>query len=51
MARKTGVHPSTVLRQVRRYETRRDDPVIDEALCALARAVPVRTARRTDAAR
>ena len=35
LARKTGVHPSTVLRQVRRYETRRDDPVIDEALCAL----------------
>ena len=35
LARKTGVHASTVLRQVRRYETRRDDPLVDEALCAL----------------
>jgi lambda repressor-like predicted transcriptional regulator len=32
LARRGGVHASTVLRQVRRYENRRDDPLLDEAL-------------------
>jgi len=32
LAREAGCHASTVLRQVRRYETRRDDPLIDLAL-------------------
>lgn len=32
LARKRGCHASTVLRQVRRYENRRDDPLVDEAL-------------------
>ena len=32
VARKSGCHASTVLRQIRRYENRRDDPLIDEAL-------------------
>lgn len=36
LARNSGLHPSTVLRQVRRYETRRDDPLIDDALSELA---------------
>jgi uncharacterized protein DUF6456 len=36
LARLAGVHASTVLRQVRRMETRRDDPLVDGALCALA---------------
>ncbi|MGR3759317.1 DUF6456 domain-containing protein [Roseobacteraceae bacterium NS-SX3] len=36
LARKAGCHPSTVLRQVRRIETRRDDPLVDSALAALA---------------
>ncbi len=36
LARRSGLHPSTVLRQVRRYETRRDDPLIDGALSELA---------------
>lgn len=36
LARRSGLHPSTVLRQVRRYETRRDDPLIDDALSELA---------------
>jgi len=36
LARKSGLHPSTVLRQVRRYEARRDDPLIDDALSELA---------------
>lgn len=36
LARQAGCHPSTVLRQVRRIETRRDDPLIDSILTALA---------------
>ncbi|WP_435167717.1 DUF6456 domain-containing protein [Falsirhodobacter sp. 1013] len=32
IARREGVHASTVLRQVRRYENRRDDPLMDSAL-------------------
>lgn len=32
IARQDACHPSTVLRQIRRVETRRDDPVIDSAL-------------------
>ncbi len=37
LARREGRHASTVMRQVRRYETRRDDPLMDEALAALSR--------------
>ena len=37
IARCHGRHASTVLRQVRRYEGRRDDPLLDEALEALVR--------------
>ena len=37
IARRDGRHASTVLRQVRRYEGRRDDPLLDEALVALVR--------------
>lgn len=36
LARKAGCHPSTILRQVRRVETLRDDPLIDEVLTYLA---------------
>ncbi len=32
LARASGQHPSTILRQVRKIETRRDDPLIDQAL-------------------
>lgn len=35
IARRDGRHASTILRQVRRYEGRRDDPLLDEALVAL----------------
>ncbi|MGL5010875.1 MAG: DUF6456 domain-containing protein [Paracoccaceae bacterium] len=35
VARREGLHPSTVLRQVRRLESRRDDPLTDEAITAL----------------
>ncbi len=38
LARREGVHPSTVLRQVRRLESRRDDPLLDEAIAALGAA-------------
>ena len=38
LARAEGCHASTVLRQVRRYENRRDDPLVDEALAQLGRA-------------
>jgi hypothetical protein len=43
LARSKGCHASTVMRQVRRFENRRDDPLWDEALSALARAHPPRT--------
>ncbi len=43
LARRSGLHPSTVLRQVRRYETRRDDPLIDDALSELAQKMNGRT--------
>jgi DNA-binding MarR family transcriptional regulator len=35
LAREAGCHASTVLRQVRRIETRRDDPLVDAALRGL----------------
>ncbi len=37
LARETGRHPSTIMRQVRRFENRRDDPLVDEALFRLGR--------------
>ncbi len=37
LARRAGVHPSTVLRQVRRCELLRDDPLVDAALTRLGR--------------
>ncbi|OIQ37398.1 MAG: helix-turn-helix domain containing protein [Roseobacter sp. MedPE-SW] len=36
LARNLKCHPSTVLRQVRRVENRRDDPLVDRAIGALA---------------
>ena len=45
LARGAGCHASTVLRQIRRIETRRDDPLVDAALTALAEThfPPIRT--------
>ncbi|WP_441848432.1 helix-turn-helix domain-containing protein [Paracoccus wurundjeri] len=34
LARELGCHASTVLRRIRRFEERRDDPLIDSALSA-----------------
>jgi hypothetical protein len=51
LARREGLHASTVMRQVRRFEGRREDPLMDEALAALSRLVLCRTedpARKED---
>lgn len=37
LARADGRHASTLMRLVRRYERRREDPLLDQALAALAR--------------
>ena len=52
IARRDGRHASTVLRQVRRYEGRRDDPLLDEALESLVRqqGIPPSDPARKDAA-
>ncbi len=42
LARAEGLYPSTVLRRVRRIESRRDDPLVDEALARLGHAVKSR---------
>ncbi len=47
LARDVGLNASTVLRQVRRFENRRDDPLLDDALDTLSRAS--RDGRPTDA--
>jgi transposase-like protein len=40
IARREGMHASTILRQVRRFEVRREDPLMEEALAALSRIAP-----------
>lgn len=47
LARQADVHASTVLRQVRRIEIRRDDPLVDAGLSALA--VSLGYSRKSDA--
>ncbi|GHC44315.1 DUF6456 domain-containing protein [Gemmobacter tilapiae] len=47
LARREGCHASTVIRQVRRYESRRDDPLVDEALGLLGRHVGLSNGRGT----
>lgn len=39
IARQADVHASTILRQIRRFESRRDDPLVDGALRRLSRCV------------
>ena len=46
LARESDCHPSTVLRQVRRFECRRDDPLIDAALKSLSSEVAVCDVKR-----
>ena len=47
IARETGCHASTILRQVRRTETRRDDLLVDLALKRLGRAQKARLVLHT----
>lgn len=51
LARREGMHASTILRQVRRFESRRDDPLMDEALTVLSRSArrPIADPARKDA--
>ena len=51
LARRAGCHASTVMRQIRRIETRRDDPLVDAALAALAARCPSQEAPAPGAAR
>lgn len=46
LARAGDCHPSTVMRQVRRLEGRRDDPLVDGALTALSAQVSGEAGRR-----
>lgn len=45
LARRSNCHASTILRQIRRVEARRDDPLIDAALSNLSAQVSLPTAR------
>lgn len=60
LARRSGCHASTIMRQVRRYENRREDVLVDEGLRRIGRehfrdnftarnedATPMKTATRT----
>jgi len=49
LARKAGCHASTVMRQIRKVEMRRDDPLVDAALRKLG-AVSTETVTRKDTA-
>lgn len=40
LARSEGCHASTVLRKIRAYENRRDDPLVDEALTGIGKRRP-----------
>ncbi len=41
LARRAGCHASTVLRQIRSYEARRDDPLVDAALRRIGQRAPM----------
>lgn len=48
IAREAGCHASTILRRIRRFEGRRDDPLVDGALQRMgAEDAPLRTDRRS----
>lgn len=48
LAQREGRHPSTVMRLVRRYETRRDDPLMDEALTILSHVSDAKFLRKDE---
>ena len=41
LAKTQGVHPSTVLRRVRKVELKRDDPLVDQAIDQLSASHPL----------
>lgn len=47
LARAAHVHASTIMRQVRRFENRRDDPLIDDVLRQLSMFLPKRSDRKS----
>ncbi|MFV0359988.1 DUF6456 domain-containing protein [Tropicimonas sp.] len=47
VARAEGCHASTILRRIRRFEQKRDDPLVDEALSRLGE-VHFRTTKRSE---
>ncbi|WP_037307148.1 DUF6456 domain-containing protein [Ruegeria halocynthiae] len=49
IARSAGCHASTILRQIRRIEMRRDDPLVDAALQSLAETHFAEAGDRTEA--
>ena len=51
IARERGVHASTVLRQVRKCEELREDPLVDQALDAVARDLNPQNPEHTDMAK
>jgi len=48
LARLQGCHASTISRQVRKFETRRDDPLVDEALNDLSQNTHLETEPEND---
>ncbi|WP_368660935.1 hypothetical protein [Paracoccus sp. (in: a-proteobacteria)] len=46
LAREAGCHPSTMMRRIRRFESRRDDPLVDAALDRPASAADQRQLQR-----
>lgn len=51
VARAKDCHPSTVMRQIRRFEGRRDDPLVDGALDALSKQITTRAPQKSVAGR
>ncbi|QFT59840.1 hypothetical protein FIU94_13485 [Sulfitobacter sp. THAF37] len=49
LARSAGCHASTIMRQIRRIETRRDDPLVDAALKRLGAARGAKPVAKTSA--
>lgn len=41
IAKRDGVHPSTVLRRVRKIEARRDDPLLDDVLIRISQQIQI----------
>ncbi len=40
IAKRDGVHPSTVLRRIRKIENKREDPILDDALTRIGDQIP-----------